>query len=63
MKSTTMTIRLDNQLKIKLENLAEAMHRTKSMLAVEAITEFVKLQEWQISESYFKSVTFYKANH
>lgn len=50
MTSATMTVRLDNKLKIRLEKLAEATHRSKSFLAVEAISDYVKLHEWQISE-------------
>ena len=48
--STTMTIRLDDDLKARLENLADATHRSKSFLATEAIRNFVELNEWQIHE-------------
>jgi len=48
--STTMTIRLDDDLKARLENLAEATHRSKSFLATEAIRDFIELNEWQIQE-------------
>lgn len=48
--STTMTIRLDDDLKVRLENLADATHRSKSFLATEAIRDFVELNEWQIQE-------------
>jgi RHH-type rel operon transcriptional repressor/antitoxin RelB len=50
MNSTTMTLRLTNQLKTQLEKLAKATHRSKSFLAAEAIGEYLKLQQWQISE-------------
>lgn len=48
--STTMTIRLDDDLKTRLEQLADATHRSKSFLATEAIRDFVELNEWQIQE-------------
>lgn len=50
MTSLTMTVRLDDQLKSRLEKLAAVTHRSKSFLAVEAIAEYLKTQEWQISE-------------
>ena len=48
--SATMTIRLDDALKERLEKLASATHRSKSFLAAEAVKEFVELNEWQIQE-------------
>lgn len=48
--STTMTIRLESELKNRLDQLSEATHRSKSFLAVEAIKEFVELNEWQVQE-------------
>lgn len=50
MASDTITIRLDDKLKIRLEKLSDATHRSKSFLAVEAIAEYLKVQEWQIKE-------------
>ncbi len=49
--SSTMTIRLETDVKERLEALSEATHRSKSFLAAEAIREFVELNEWQISET------------
>ena len=49
-QSTTMTIRLTPELKSRLDQLAEATHRSKSFLAAEAIREFIELNEWQIKE-------------
>lgn len=49
--STTMTIRLDDEMKERLELLAEATHRSKSYLAAEAIRDFISLNEWQINET------------
>ncbi|WP_250656905.1 CopG family ribbon-helix-helix protein [Alkalimarinus coralli] len=48
--STTMTIHLDSELKQGLDQLAEATHRSKSFLAVEALRDFVELNEWQVQE-------------
>ena len=48
--STTMTIRLDDDLKDQLDQLATATQRSKSFLAAEAIREFIDLNEWQVRE-------------
>lgn len=48
--TTTMTIRLDDDLKQQLEQLAAATQRSKSFLAAEAIREFIELNEWQVHE-------------
>jgi len=48
--STTMTIRLDDEIKDRLDRLAESTQRSKSFLAAEAIREFVENNEWQIAE-------------
>jgi RHH-type transcriptional regulator, rel operon repressor / antitoxin RelB len=48
--STTMTVRLDEDVKDRLDLLAEATHRSKSFLAAEAIREFIDNNEWQIAE-------------
>jgi RHH-type transcriptional regulator, rel operon repressor / antitoxin RelB len=50
MTSATMTVRLDNQLKERLEKLAVFTRRSKSFLAAEAISEYLKIQEWPINE-------------
>ncbi len=48
--STTMTIRLEDDIKDRLDALAEATQRSKSYLAAEAIRAYVENNEWQISE-------------
>ena len=48
--STTMTIRLEPELKSRLDKLSAATHRSKSYLAAEAVREFVEINEWQIEE-------------
>ena len=49
-QSTTMTIRLEAELKRRLDKLASVTHRSKSFLASEAVREFIELNEWQIEE-------------
>ncbi len=48
--SATITLRLDDAVKSKLEQLAEATHRSKSFLAAEAIKAYVDSNDWQIRE-------------
>lgn len=48
--STTLTIRINPEVKDRLDRLAEATQRSKSFLAAEAIRSFVDTNEWQISE-------------
>ena len=48
--STTMTLRLEDDVKDRLEGLAEATQRSKSFLAAEAIRLYVESNEWQIGE-------------
>ncbi len=48
--STTMTIRLDDEVKDRLDRLADSTQRSKSFLAAEAIREYVEINEWQIAE-------------
>lgn len=48
--SATMTLRLDDDLKQRLDRLSRATQRTRSFLAAQAIREFVVLNEWQVGE-------------
>ena len=48
--STTMTIRIEDDVKERLDRLAESTQRSKSFLAAEALREFVENNEWQIAE-------------
>lgn len=48
--STTMTIRLDDAIRDRLDVLAEATQRSKSFLAAEAVRAYVENNEWQIGE-------------
>ena len=45
-----MTIRLEPELKERLDRLAHATQRSKSYLAAEALRDFIELNEWQIEE-------------
>ena len=48
--STTMTIRIESDLKERLDQLAAVTHRSKSYLAAEALRDYVELNEWQLQE-------------
>lgn len=48
--SSTMTIRLEDDTKDRLDKLAEATQRSRSFLAAEAIRDYVALNEWQVDE-------------
>lgn len=48
--STTMTIRLEEEVKDRLDRLADSTNRSKSYLAAEAIRAFVEINEWQVAE-------------
>ena len=48
--STTMTIRLEDEVKTRLDRLATSTQRSKSFLAAEAIRQYVENNEWQIAE-------------
>jgi len=46
-QSTTLTIRVDQKMKDRLETEAKRQKRSKSFLAVAAIDEYLSVQEWQ----------------
>ena len=48
--STTMTIRIEDEVKDQLDRLAESTQRSKSFFAAEAIREYVANNEWQVAE-------------
>jgi predicted transcriptional regulator len=45
-----MTIRLEEDVKLRLDKLADSTQRSKSFLAAEAIRAFVENNEWQVAE-------------
>ena len=49
-QSSTMTIRLESELKDRLDKLAQTTRRSKSFLAAEAVREYLELNDWQIQE-------------
>jgi RHH-type transcriptional regulator, rel operon repressor / antitoxin RelB len=48
--TAVVTVRLDGELKAKLEALARHTRRSKSFLAAEAIAAYADLNEWRIAE-------------
>lgn len=46
-QSATITIRVDQKVKDRLEASAKQQKRSKSFLAAEAIEEYLSVQEWQ----------------
>jgi predicted transcriptional regulator len=48
--SSTMTIRLEDGIKNRLDQLANVTQRSKSFLAAEALAAYVDTNEWQLSE-------------
>ena len=45
-----MTIRVEPELKERLNQLAVATQRSKSYLAAQALRDYIELNEWQIQE-------------
>jgi RHH-type transcriptional regulator, rel operon repressor / antitoxin RelB len=48
--STTLSVRLDPNVKVRLEKLAQRTKRSKSFLAAEAIASYVEAEDWQLEE-------------
>lgn len=48
MSTTTLTIRIDEETKQKLERLAEATARSKTYLVTSAIKGFIEANDWQV---------------
>lgn len=48
--STTVSVRLEDNVKDQLENLSKATRRSRSFLIAEAVEEYVALHAWQIKE-------------
>ena len=48
--SSTMTIRLEDGIKNRLDQLANVTQCSKSFLAAEAIAAYVDTNEWQLGE-------------
>ena len=46
-----VTVRLEPELRERLDRLAKAQRRSRSFMATEAIREYVQVNEWQIEET------------
>ena len=46
-----VTVRLEPELRERLDRLAKAQRRSRSYVATEAIREYLKVNEWQILET------------
>jgi RHH-type transcriptional regulator, rel operon repressor / antitoxin RelB len=46
--TTLVSFRVKNELKAKLDSLAEATQRSKSFLATEALERYIELESWQV---------------
>lgn len=49
-ENKVMTLRLEPDLRKRLDGLAKAQRRSRSFIAAEAIREYVQVNEWQIEE-------------
>jgi RHH-type rel operon transcriptional repressor/antitoxin RelB len=49
MSTTLFSFRISNELKEKLDSLAQATQRSKSFLAAEAIQRYVEEEAWQVA--------------
>ena len=50
METAVLTLRVPVAVRDKLDQLADATHRSKSFLAGEAIQRYLELEAWQIGE-------------
>ena len=49
MASTTFTVRVETDVKKRLEKLAKSTGRSRSFLAAEALSEYLDVNEWQVA--------------
>jgi RHH-type rel operon transcriptional repressor/antitoxin RelB len=49
MTSTTFTLRVETEVKRRLEKLAKSTGRSRSFLAAEALREYLDVNEWQVA--------------
>ncbi len=49
MASTTFTVRVEPDVKKRLEKLAKSTGRSRSYLAAEALSEYLDVNEWQVA--------------
>jgi RHH-type transcriptional regulator, rel operon repressor / antitoxin RelB len=49
MASTTFTVRVNPEVKKRLEKLAKSTGRSRSFLAAEALNDYLEVNEWQVA--------------
>jgi RHH-type transcriptional regulator, rel operon repressor / antitoxin RelB len=49
MPSTTFTVRVESEVKRRLEKLARSTGRSRSYLAAEALNDYLDVNEWQVA--------------
>jgi len=49
MPSTTFTVRVEPEVKKRLEKLAKSTGRSRSFLAAEALDQYLDVNEWQVA--------------
>lgn len=49
MPSTTFTVRVEREVKKRLEELAKSTGRSRSFLAAEALNAYLDVNEWQVA--------------
>ncbi|MCP4041141.1 MAG: ribbon-helix-helix protein, CopG family [Gammaproteobacteria bacterium] len=50
MTNSVLSIRVPEELKAQLDSLSEATSRSKSYIAVEALSEYVRRNAWKVKE-------------
>ena len=50
MKNQSITVRIDAEKNERLQKLAESMDRSKSYIIEDAISNYLEVNEWQVSE-------------
>jgi RHH-type rel operon transcriptional repressor/antitoxin RelB len=50
MASTTFSLRVETDVKKRLEKLAKSTGRSRSFLAAEALNEYLDVNEWQVAD-------------
>ena len=53
-----MTLRLEPELRRRIDGLAKAQRRSRSFIAAEAIRQYIAVNEWQIEEMVFTGTPY-----
>ena len=48
MRSTSISVKLPEPIKVRLDHLAKSTHRSRSALITNAVEEMLSVEEWQI---------------